>query len=42
MNEGQDEDLTEGDEQGEDEPDFNHLDVGGCGQALTHTQEHCH
>ena len=35
------ENFKEGDEEDKDEPDINHLDVGGFGKALRHRDQHC-
>ena len=33
--------LKEGDHEHKDQPDINHLDVGGLGKALGDRDEHC-
>ena len=40
IHEGVDKDLNEGKEKVEDEPDVNHLDVGGLRQVVRHIDEH--
>ena len=38
---GVQENLCEREEQVEEEPHVNHLDVGGLGQLVAHVDEHC-
>ena len=42
FNVGLKDDLNEGNCHGEDEPDVNHLDVGGLGKVVAHSDVHRH
>ena len=38
---GVEEDQDEGQEEVEDEPDVDHLDIGSGGKVITHADKHC-